>query len=181
MNVSTLGAAVARLEAERVASDEATDTMWLLLTGCMVFFMQCGFGMLEAGSVRSRATQGILIKNLFDACIGGMVWWLIGYGFANGEGSAFVGFTAPAGAKRSYFATADLLSDDEASGDAWALVFFQFTFAAASTTIVSGAVAERAQLPAYAARARRPTRPTRLGLRRSGLCCCCPGIWSSRR
>ena len=144
-----LSALTAELASVRAEAQEGTDTLWLLLTGAMVFFMQCGFGMLEAGSVRSKATQSILLKNLFDASLGGLLWWLVGYGFANGEGGSFIGTTAPADAPGNYFATANLLANERLSGVAWASVFFQFPFAAAASTIVSGAIAERAQLRAY--------------------------------
>ena len=48
----------------------AADTWWLLWNGALVFFMQCGFGMLEVGSVTARSSQNILLKNLLDACMG---------------------------------------------------------------------------------------------------------------
>ena len=58
------------------------DTFWLMLCGFLVFFMQCGFALLEAGTVRAKNTKNILLKNLLDACIGALVWYFIGYGFA---------------------------------------------------------------------------------------------------
>ena len=133
----------------------AVDTFWLLFTGSLVFFMQCGFGMLEAGAVKSRSSQNIMLKNLFDAALGGMLWCLIGYGITNEGGSPFIGITPYGNRTGSHFALSDLMAADEdlsrppTEGTAWADVFFQFTFAAASSTIVSGAVAERAKLPAY--------------------------------
>ena len=60
----------------------AADTWWLLWNGALVFFMQCGFGMLEVGSVTARSSQNILLKNLLDACIGAIIWWAWGYGVA---------------------------------------------------------------------------------------------------
>lgn len=129
------------------AIQESLDTFWLLFSGVLVFFMQCGFGMLEAGAVKSRSTQNIMLKNLFDVALGGWLWWLVGYAFTNEGGSAFIGIT-PTG-QHTQFALVDLSTKDHASGREWATVFFQFTFAAASATIVSGAVAERAMLPAY--------------------------------
>ena len=147
-NATSLQLQLDRMQAEM---QDSIDTVWLLFNGALVFFMQCGFGMLEAGAVKSKSTQNIMLKNLFDASIGGILWWLIGYGIKNEAGNAFMGI-APSGVNgQSKFATSDLMlaGAGESTGPAWALVFFEFTFAAASSTIVSGAVAERAQLPAY--------------------------------
>lgn len=148
---SDLAAQVAALQQQLQDTRLAADVSWLLFNGALVFFMQCGFGMLEAGAVRSMATQSIMLKNLFDVSLGGALWWLVGYAFTNGQGSPFIGFSPKPGGG-SLFATAGLMSEDAlttGSGLEWALCFFQFTFAAAAATIVSGAVAERAQLPAY--------------------------------
>ena len=147
---------LASIQSELASIREASDTFWLLFAGSLVFFMQCGFGMLEAGAVRSKSTQNIMLKNLFDASIGGILWWLIGFGLANEGGSSFIGLVPTGNRTGSYFATAAYSAADSqadynlaATGVEWATVFFQFTFAATSATIVSGAVAERAQLPAY--------------------------------
>lgn len=143
--MSSIEDRLAALEAAQADANEAANTTWLLLTGSLVFFMQSGFCMLEAGAVRSRATQTIMLKNLFDVSLGSMLWWLLGYGFVNGAGNAFIGVEG------SFFATESLTSAavTETSGVEFALFFHSFTFAAAAATIVSGAVAERAQLPAY--------------------------------
>ena len=50
-----------------------------MLCGFLVFFMQCGFALLEAGTVRAKNTKNILLKNLLDACIGGIIWWSVGF------------------------------------------------------------------------------------------------------
>ena len=55
------------------------DSFWLMLCGFLVFFMQCGFALLEAGTVRAKNTKNILLKNLLDACVGALIWWVIGY------------------------------------------------------------------------------------------------------
>ena len=57
-------------------------TFWLMLCGFLVFFMQCGFALLEAGTVRAKNTKNILLKNLLDACIGAIVWWAWGFAAA---------------------------------------------------------------------------------------------------
>ena len=64
------------------ALEGAVDTFYYLFVGSLVFFMQAGFGLLEAGSVRTKNTKNILLKNLLDACIGAIVWWAWGYAVA---------------------------------------------------------------------------------------------------
>ena len=58
------------------------DNIWVFIAGCLVFFMQAGFGLLEAGSVRTKNTKNILLKNLLDACMGAIVWWAWGFAAA---------------------------------------------------------------------------------------------------
>ena len=60
----------------------SVDTFYFITVGALVFFMQAGFGMLEAGSVRTKNTINILLKNLLDGCIGAIVWWAWGYATA---------------------------------------------------------------------------------------------------
>lgn len=67
------------------------DYAFMLIAGVLVFFMQAGFSLLEAGTVRFKNYQNVLLKNIMDACIGGMVWWAWGYGLAYGEGNGFIG------------------------------------------------------------------------------------------
>ncbi|KAJ7373670.1 ammonium transmembrane transporter [Desmophyllum pertusum] len=98
--------------------------------------MQTGFAFLEAGSVRSKNTTNILIKNFLDVFIGAVAYWLVGYAFAFGpESNGFIG--------HNYFALADLPADKYSH---W---FFHFVFAATAATIVSGAMAERTEFKAY--------------------------------
>ena len=68
--------------ARLVALEGAVDTFYYLFVGSPVFFMPAGFGLLEAGSVRTKNTKNILLKNLLDACIGAIVWWAWGYATA---------------------------------------------------------------------------------------------------
>jgi len=149
--VLALQAQLAEFEASERARDELS---WLIFCGSMVFFMQAGFGMLEAGAVASKSTQDIMLKNLFDASLGAVLWWAIGYGFTNEGGNGFIGIV-PTGSSGSLFATYAYMRADansatpQTTGLEWADVWFQYTFASVSATIVSGAVAERAQLPAY--------------------------------
>eukprot|EP00887_Chlorella_sp_A99_P007406 scaffold2.g7406.t1 len=124
------------------------DAGFTLLSGYLVFFMQAGFAMLSAGSVRAKNAKNIILLNLLDACFGCLAWYLLGWAFAYGDpqldqatgtyparGNPFIG--------NRYFVQAGL---DRMSYVQW---FFQFTFAATSATIVSGAVAERCKFECY--------------------------------
>jgi ammonium transporter, Amt family len=78
------------------AGDLAGDlnAFWLMFGAILVFFMQSGFTMLEVGSVQHKNAKNILIKNIFDAAIGSLVWWLFGYGIAFGsDAGKFIGTT----------------------------------------------------------------------------------------
>lgn len=112
------------------------DSIWVVLGGILVFFMQAGFAMIESGSVRSKNTVNVLMKNYMDACLGGLVFWLVGFGLMFG-----VNTTGLFGL--SHFAP-DQLDDWQ-----WNLLFFQMMFAATATTIASGAMAERIHFVAY--------------------------------
>jgi len=131
------------------------DILWLLFGAYLVFFMQCGFAVLEAGSVRAKNTKNILLKNVLDACLGALVWYGWGYSLAYGENgkysNAFLGGT-------NFFMskTEDVSPDPELreqglnnASTFFALWLFQWAFAATAATIVSGAVAERCQFKAY--------------------------------
>ena len=71
---------------------------WLMYGTVLVFLMQAGFALLEAGSISSKNVKNVLIKNLLDACAGGVVWWAVGYSFAYGDSeyNEFIG-------SRNYF------------------------------------------------------------------------------
>ena len=71
---------------------------WLMYGTVLVFLMQAGFALLEAGSISSKNVKNVLIKNLLDACAGGIVWWAVGYSFAYGDSeyNEFIG-------SRNYF------------------------------------------------------------------------------
>jgi Amt family ammonium transporter len=116
-----------------------TDAMWLIIAAVLVFFMQTGFAMLCAGLVRAKNTKNILLKNVLDACVGGLGFWSLGYAFAYGEaqgGNPFIGNT--------YFFLTNF--ERTQTYQSW---LFQFAFAATAATIVSGAVAERTKMTAY--------------------------------
>ncbi len=118
----------------------AVDCFWLFFGGVLVFFMQTGFTMVEAGFTRSKNTGNIIMKNIVDFMFGSIVYWLIGYGLMYGEGNGFIGI--PFG---------DMLMNG-AAGAAnvdYTALFFQTVFCATSATIVSGAVAGRTDFRAY--------------------------------
>ena len=116
----------------------------------MCFWMQSGFALLEAGAVSSKNVCNILIKNLFDASIAAIMWWVSGHAFAYGGGDRFGatgenGFAGTQGFFYEYNAKGK--QDLQLRGKSFFL--FQWTFAGASATIVSGAVAERCSFVAY--------------------------------
>merc|ERR1719516_521324 len=113
-----------------------SDEFFLIVIAIIIFFMQCGFAFLEAGSVRSKNTVNILIKNMLDAFIGGVSYWAIGWGLAYGEGG-------------NLFCGGSQFFNYQLPYDLYPKWFFQFVFAATAATIVSGAIAERCQFFAY--------------------------------
>jgi len=109
-----------------------------LVTGALVFIMQGGFAMLEAGSVGSSCVTNILFKNMCDTLVSGFMWFTFGWAFAyGGHSSKFIGGD-------SFFMMSEYISPCRYSD--W---FFQWTFCATTATIVSGAMAGRTQLAAY--------------------------------
>merc|ERR1719440_1652697 len=119
-----------------------------MVCGFLVFFMQCGFALLEAGTVRAKNTKNILMKNLLDACVGALIWYSIGFYVAYESGAGFIGGSAGE-ENRNFFLTGIQGKKEDSSGYAYAGWFFQYVFAAAAATIVSGAMAERTALGGY--------------------------------
>lgn len=115
------------------------DTAWVLITGFLVFFMQLGFAILEAGMIRQTATVNALLENFLEAGVGALCWWLVGFGIAFGadNGSGLFGTTL--------FAPGIDMADTIFYGNISTLTmfFFQFAFAATASTITTGAMAER--------------------------------------
>ncbi|MBN1398121.1 MAG: ammonium transporter [Bacteroidetes bacterium] len=126
------------------------DTMWVLITGMLVFFMNLGFAMVEAGFTRSKNTVNILSKNFIVFAVSSLSFWFIGWGLMFGNGSGFVGLEGLFGISGADNSPA---TGGEYQGVysalSWATVplmakfFFQLVFAGTAATIVSGAVAER--------------------------------------
>ena len=120
----------------------AVNTIWVLLGAALVFFMQAGFAMCEAGFTRAKNTGNILMKNLMDFCIGTPLYWLMGFGIMFGAGTAAFGWIDP-------FIMKDYAHALPAGVPVWAFAIFQTVFCATSATIVSGAMAERTKFSAY--------------------------------
>ena len=116
------------------------DYVWTLIAAALVFFMQAGFAMVEAGFTRAKNAVNIMMKNLMDFSIGSLAFWAIGFGLMFG-----VSKTGWLGTSGFFF------SDFKPGGDPWILAFwmFQCVFAATAATIVSGAMAERTRFVSY--------------------------------
>ena len=143
--------------ADRLADSKvAMDTIWVLVTAFLVFFMNLGFAMVESGLCRAKNTVNILAKNFVVFAASSLAFLLIGWGIMFGDGTAFFG------TQGLFFLTG--LDNSPATGDAyqgvygslnwtgtplWAKFFFQLVFAGTAATIVSGAVAERIKFGSF--------------------------------
>ncbi|MGE0757543.1 MAG: ammonium transporter [Pirellulaceae bacterium] len=117
------------------------DTLWVMVTGMLVFFMNLGFGCVESGFCRAKNCVNILSKNFIVFAVTAIFFWLLGWGIMFGDGNGFVGtqglLMVNGGAEGPYG------SIGWTSVPLWAKFFFQLVFAGTAATIVSGAVAER--------------------------------------
>lgn len=125
------------------------DNMWLLLTAFLVFFMQAGFALVEAGFTRSKNTTNILMKNVMDFAMGTLSFWAVGYAFMYGEGSPFIGLSGFFLSGLSDIDPATVASLESGTLSLYTDWFFQLVFAATAATIVSGAMSERTRFSAY--------------------------------
>ena len=133
----------------------ALDTVWVLVTAFLVFFMNAGFALVESGLCRAKNAVNILAKNFIVFAASSLAFWAVGFALMFGNGSDFVGTSGWAlhGADNS-----------PAIGDAYqgvfsalnwtgvplfAKFFFQLVFAGTAATIVSGAVAERIKFVSF--------------------------------
>ncbi len=116
------------------------DYVWTMVAAALVFFMQAGFALVEAGFTRAKNAVNIMMKNLMDFSVGSLAFWAIGFGLMFGVSKS--GWLGTSG----FF-----LSDFSPDGDPWVLAFwmFQVVFAATAATIVSGAMAERTKFTGY--------------------------------
>lgn len=113
--------------------------VWFLIGAALVFWMQAGFAMVEAGFTRAKNSGNILMKNLMDFCIGTPAFWLVGFGIMFGGSGAVIGGFDP-------FILGDY---DFGSIPKWCYVIFQTVFCATAATIVSGSMAERTKFSSY--------------------------------
>ena len=120
----------------------AINTMWTLLAAFLVFFMQAGFAMVEAGFTRAKNAGNIMMKNLMDFAVGTLAFFAVGYAFMFGKDAG--GFIGIDGFFMSGF-------DPSTPDGMWTFAFwiFQAVFAATAATIVSGAMAERTKFSSY--------------------------------
>ncbi len=128
----------APLTAETVQTN--LNYVWTLVAAFLVFFMQAGFAMVEAGFTRAKNACNILMKNFMDFGMGAIAFFLVGFGIMFGVSST------------GWFgASGFMLSDFAVEGDPWVYAFFMFqlVFAATAATIVSGGVAERMKFSSY--------------------------------
>jgi ammonium transporter, Amt family len=122
------------------------NTMWVLLGAFLVFGMQAGFTMLEAGMCRNRETVNVLVECVFDTCVCGLLHWAFGFAFMFGGGNAFIGWHLPGDPSKSMIFMRDVgvLSVYGATGiPIVAHYVFQFAFADCASTICSGAMVGR--------------------------------------
>jgi Amt family ammonium transporter len=115
----------------------SVDALWTVIAAILVFWMQAGFALVEAGFTRAKNVVNILMKNLMDFSLGSIVFWAFGFGLMFGVSNGFMGTTG-------FFLQGY-------SSETWTYTFllFQTVFAATAATIVSGAMAERTKFISY--------------------------------
>jgi Amt family ammonium transporter len=114
------------------------NTVWIIIAGAMVFFMQAGFCLLELGLTRAKNAINICMKNSLDFCVGTLCFFFVGFGLMFGNSLEGVIGTGPF-----------WLSEVPSSNQLWAFWFFQLVFCGTAATIISGAMAERTKFIGY--------------------------------
>jgi len=112
----------------------ADDATWVLTSSFVILTMQSGFGLLEMGNSVPGHEASVMLKNVFDVVFGALAYYLVGYGISYGNPSI------------PFMGLGDFFPDESdfvASGLLYSRYLFQFSFAATSTTIVSGCIAMR--------------------------------------
>jgi Amt family ammonium transporter len=129
-----LGQTTPALKADDIVNP--LNTVWVLIAAFMVFFMQAGCMMLEAGFGRTREVSNIMLECIADTCLCGILFWAFGFAFMFGTGNGWIG--------HSYFFLNGAPATYGSSGIAFLAFFlFQFAFADTCSTITSGAMVGR--------------------------------------
>jgi ammonium transporter len=137
--LANMTATIANLQDQLDEMMTSIDAFFVLVMGMICFVLQAGFGLLEVGSIRAKNAQNIMIKNLMDAAVTAIAYYLIGYSMAyGGGGNSFTGGTSLMALRADTITPIDNVY--------W---YFNYVFAGTTSTIVSGAVAERCQFRAY--------------------------------
>ena len=122
------------------------NTTWMLLGAFLVFGMQAGFTMLEAGFCRSRETVNVLVECVFDTCLCGILYWAWGYAFMFGAGNGLIGWHDPNDVTKNWFFLQNITATTTYGGLGVAVLghfVFQFAFADCASTICSGTMIGR--------------------------------------
>ena len=122
------------------------NTVWTLVAAFLVFGMQAGFTMLEAGFCRSRETVNVLVECVFDTCLCGFLYYAWGYAFMFGGGNGFIGWHDPNNAAASWFFLKNITAFTTYGTTGVPVLahwVFQFAFADCASTICSGTMIGR--------------------------------------
>jgi Amt family ammonium transporter len=119
------------------------DSIWVLLSAFLVFFMHAGFALVESGFCRRKNAVMVLLKNVGVVALSSVLFFLVGFGIMFGEGNALLGMSGFAPAASA------VVTGSPDNLPLYVFLFFQLVFAATAATIVSGAVAERARLGTF--------------------------------
>ena len=145
-----LSAQVAELTTKLASTKVAMDTVWVLITGFLVFWMNAGFALVESGMCRVKNAVNILSKNFIVFALSSLAFFLVGWGVMFGDGNGFMGLNGLwmiGGADNSPATGSDYMgvytSINWTGVPLYAKFFFQLVFAGTAATIVSGCVAER--------------------------------------
>ena len=128
-----------------MANYDVTTVIWVLVATALIYFMQAGFALCEAGLTRAKNTGNILMKNMMDFCIGTPCYWLVGFGLMFGSTAPLIGRLDPM--IRGIYDGQNTVVPQ--TMPLWCYVIFQTVFCATAATIVSGSMAERTNFKAY--------------------------------